>query len=61
MRPTEIALSAAQRSIIARYWRARRVFERVLRETPPELLGLAPEGLEQLLADIDLPGGREIA
>ena len=52
--------NAKEEAALARYWQARLRFERVLRKTPPELLGLQDgwglESVEQQLASIDLPG-----
>jgi hypothetical protein len=38
-----------------RYWTARTKFERVLLATPPELLGLTSDDIEQVISDIDPP------
>jgi hypothetical protein len=40
---------------IERYWAARTRFERALLATPPELLGLTSNEIEQMIADIDPP------
>jgi len=47
-----------ERAALARYWTARTVFENVLKQTPPELLGFEDDwyNLELHLADIALPG-----
>jgi hypothetical protein len=39
---------------ICRYWRARRFFERVLKEIPPEALNLTAGEMRQYLANLDL-------
>lgn len=48
-----------EEAALRRYWAARLQFERVLKQTPPELLGLQDSSwfdVEQYLADLDLPG-----
>jgi hypothetical protein len=50
-----------QTEVLARYWRARRAFERVLQETPPAVIGLTREEMAQHIADLDLPGIEELS
>jgi len=47
--------NAFERAAMRRYWKARLDFERVTRETPPDLHGLARDEVEGMLSDIDLP------
>ena len=45
-----------EKAAMERYWVARTKFERVLLATPPELLGLTSDDIEQIVIDIDPPG-----